>query len=305
MKQTLFARVLVVGVGLIGASLALAARRAGLVQEVRGWERTPEILARAHALDIISAPATDLPAAVAGVDLVLLAVPVAQTENVLRTLLPHLLALAPQALISDTGSTKQDVVQAARSALGEQVWRFIPAHPIAGREVHGPEAGQAELFQGKKLVLTPLPENRAEDVARIAALWQGCGAQIEYLSAQEHDQVFAAVSHLPHLLAFGLVDMLAASPQAQQFFAYAASGFRDFTRIAASSPEMWRDISLANSAALQAELARYQAQLDTLQALLGAHDGAGLHALFARAQQARRAWQATQSVTPQSTTQAS
>ncbi|WP_338847761.1 prephenate dehydrogenase/arogenate dehydrogenase family protein [Massilia sp. W12] len=291
MNQPLFARVLIVGVGLIGGSLALAARRAGAVQEVRAWERTPEILARAHALGIISAPPADIAAACAAVDLVVLAAPVAQTGAILQSLLPH---LPQEALISDVGSTKQDVAEAARSVLGAQSWRFIPAHPIAGREVHGPEAALADLFQGRKVVLTPLPENRAQDIARLRALWQACGAQVQILSPQQHDQIFAAVSHLPHLLAYALVEMLAARPERAQFFNYAASGFRDFTRIAASSPEMWRDIALANRSALLQEMDAYQSSLQHLRQLLEQADGPAMHDLFARAQSARQEWQQSQ-----------
>jgi prephenate dehydrogenase len=181
-------------------------------------------------------------------------------------------------------------VQAARAALGDKIAQFVPGHPIAGREQNGPEAAIATLYQGKKVVLTALPENSPEYIAMVASAWQQCGALIHHLSADEHDAVFAAVSHLPHLLAYALVNDIAARSNADRLFQYAASGFRDFTRIAGSSPEMWRDISLANRDALLAELDAYTVQLSTLRAMLAASDGAALEQVYARAQSARQAW---------------
>ena len=166
----------------------------------------------------------------------------------------------------------------------------MPGHPIAGRETNGPDAAIPDLYIGKKTVLTPLPENAAHDVARVADAWRACGAIIHQLSAEEHDRVFAAVSHLPHLLAYALVDDIANKPHAGLLFQYAASGFRDFTRIAGSSPEMWRDISLANREALLGELDAYLAQLSEMRAMLAAADGEGLETVYANAQRARRQW---------------
>lgn len=192
--------------------------------------------------------------------------------------------------MTDAGSTKSDVVAAARAALGEKIAQFVPGHPIAGRESNGPDAAIPDLYRGKKTVLAPLPENAPASVERVAAAWRACGAVIHVLTPQEHDKVFAAVSHLPHLLAYALVDDIANKPHADLLFQYAASGFRDFTRIAASSPEMWRDISLANRDALLGELDAYLAQLTHLRARLAAGDGAALEATYANAQRARRAW---------------
>jgi prephenate dehydrogenase len=222
-----------------------------------------------------------------GADLVLLAAPVAQTGPILASLLPW---LEEGTVITDAGSTKGDVVAAARAALGERVRQFVPGHPIAGRESNGPDAAQAGLYRGKKAVLTPLPENPPAAVERVATAWRDCGAVVHHLTPQEHDKVFAAVSHLPHLLAFALVDDIAAKPHADLLFQYAASGFRDFTRIAGSSPEMWRDISLANRDALLGELDAYLAQLTALRAMLAAGDGAALAGVYANAQRARREW---------------
>ncbi len=225
--------------------------------------------------------------ALAGADLVLLAAPVAQTEAILAALAPH---LQPGTVVTDAGSTKCDVVASARRALGGKIAQFVPGHPIAGRETNGPEAAIDDLYVGKKVVLTALDENAAVDVERVAAAWRACDAIIHRLTPQEHDKVFAAVSHLPHLLAYALVDDIANKPHADLLFQYAASGFRDFTRIAGSSPEMWRDISLANQSALLTELDAYLAQLTGLRARLAAGDGAGLERVYSNAQHARHQW---------------
>jgi prephenate dehydrogenase len=282
-----FKKIAIFGVGLIGGSFALALKRAGAVQQVVGVGRSAASLARAHQLGIIDTVADSVADALRGADLVLLAAPVAQTEAILAAIRPHLQA---GTVVTDAGSTKSDVVAAARRALGERIAQFVPGHPIAGREQNGPDAAIVDLYHGKKAVLTPLPENTPDTVARVADAWRQCGAIIHQLTPPEHDRVFAAVSHLPHLLAYALVDDIARQPHAELLFQYAASGFRDFTRIAGSSPEMWRDISLANRAALLDELDGYQAQLTRLRGLLASADGAGLEAVFANAQQARHEW---------------
>lgn len=284
----MLAKVVIVGVGLIGGSFALALKRAGQVGEVVGIGRHPEALARALELGIVDRVCDDHADALRGADLVLLAAPVAQTGPILAALLPH---LEPQTVVTDAGSTKCDVVAAARAVLQDRVRQFVPGHPIAGSESNGPDAALAALYQGKKCVLTPLPENAEQDVEKVAGAWRACGAVIHTLSPEDHDRVFAAVSHLPHLLAYALVDDIAAKPHADLLFQYAASGFRDFTRIAGSSPEMWRDISLANRAALLTELDAYLAQLTSMRAMLAAADGVGLQGIYATAQRARREWQ--------------
>jgi prephenate dehydrogenase len=281
-----FNKVVIVGVGLIGGSFARALRAAGAVGTLVGVGRSPEVMARALELGIVDEVAA-IDSALAGADLVLIAAPVAQTGRILESMLPQLEA---HTIITDAGSTKTDVVLAARAALGDRVGQFVPGHPIAGRETNGPDAAIVDLYHGKKTVLTPMPENRADDVARVAAAWTACGAVIHQLTPQEHDKVFASVSHLPHLLAYALVDDIAAKPHADLLFQYAASGFRDFTRIAGSSPEMWRDITLANRSALLTELDAYMAQLSVLRAMLAAGDGAGIEAVYANAQRARRLW---------------
>jgi prephenate dehydrogenase len=285
-----FKKIAVFGVGLIGGSFALALKKAGAVEQLIGVGRSPEAIQRAHALGIIDnngiVSAAD---AVRDADLVLIAAPVAQTGAILRSIAPH---LQPHTVVTDAGSTKSDVVQAARDALGQKIGQFVPGHPIAGGEQNGPDAALADLYAGKKTVLTALPENTDAQVARVSQAWQLCGARIHRLTPQEHDGVFAAVSHLPHLLAFALVDQLARRPEADLLFQYAASGFRDFTRIAGSSPEMWRDIALANQVALLDGLDGYIAQLQQMRQSLadGDGDGAQLLAVFANARKARHDW---------------
>lgn len=287
-------KIVIFGVGLIGGSFARALKQAGAARSIVGMDRSPASLQRALELGIIDAIGdgsdADLAAAMQDADLVLLAAPVAQTAAILAALLPH---LGPRTVVTDAGSTKGDVAAAARAVLGDKLGRFVPGHPIAGRETNGPDAAIPNLYQGKKVVLTPLAENAEADVELVAAAWRACGAVIHRLSPEEHDKVFAAVSHLPHLLAYALVDDIAHKPHADLLFQYAASGFRDFTRIAGSSPEMWRDISLANRAALLTELDAYLAQLTTLRAQLAAGDGAALEAVYGNARHARERWIAT------------
>jgi len=282
-----FKKIAIFGVGLIGGSFALALKKAGAAEQVVGAGRQLATLQRARELGIIDAIAASPADAVAGADLILIAAPVAQTGAILASIEPH---LQPGAVVTDAGSTKSDVVLAARAALGAKIAQFVPGHPIAGREQNGPEAALAELYVGKKVVLAPLPENAEQDVAKVAAAWQHCGALIHRLSPQQHDAIFAAVSHLPHVLAYALVDDIANKPHAASLFQYAASGFRDFTRIAGSSPEMWRDISLANRDALLGELDAYLLQLTRMRGLLAAGDGPALEAVYSNAQQARHNW---------------
>jgi prephenate dehydrogenase len=283
----MFGKVVIVGVGLIGGSFALGLKAAAAAEHIVGLGRSPQALARALELGLIDEACDSPEQALRGADLVLIAAPVAQTGPILQSLLPW---LEPHTVVTDAGSTKSDVVAAARAVLQQRIGQFVPGHPIAGRESNGPDAAIADLYRGKKTVLTPLPENAQASVDAVARAWTLCGAIIHILTPGEHDKVFAAVSHLPHLLAFALVDEVANKPHADLLFQYAASGFRDFTRIAGSSPEMWRDISLANRDALLGELDAYLAQLTGLRARLAVADGAGLEAVYANAQRARCAW---------------
>jgi prephenate dehydrogenase len=284
-------KIVIFGVGLIGGSFARALKKAGAVRTVVGMGRSAASLARARELGIIDVigdgSGPGMTEALAGAGLVMIAAPVAQTEAILAAIAPH---LQPGTVVTDAGSTKSDVVAAARRALGGKIAQFVPGHPIAGRETNGPDAAIDHLYAGKKTVLTALAENAAADIDRVAAAWQACGAIIHRLTPEEHDKVFAAVSHLPHLLAYALVDDIANKPHAALLFQYAASGFRDFTRIAGSSPEMWRDISLANQPALLTELDAYMAQLARLRAQLAGGDGAALEGVYSNAQRARQQW---------------
>ncbi len=279
----------IVGTGLIGGSFALALKQSGAVRRVLGVGRNPARLTIARELELIDGVADYAQAGQA--DCILLALPVGETEAVLRQLAPR---LKPGAIITDAGSTKANVVEAARAALGARFADFVPGHPIAGSEQSGPGAARADLFQGKKVVLTPLADTRADALETVKALWQAAGAQVETLDADQHDRVFAAVSHLPHLAAFALVDELAQRADGETFFRLAASGFRDFTRIAGSSPEMWRDITLANREALLTELDAYLAALQTLRQTVAAEDGQALLKMFSRARAARENWMKTQ-----------
>lgn len=283
----MFDRVVVCGVGLIGGSFALALKQAGQVRTVVGVGRRRETLETALALGVIDELSTDWAVALKGADLLLLAMPVGQMAAVMAAAAPH---LEPQTLVTDAGSTKSDVFEALYTYCGHRLNVAVPAHPIAGAEKSGPTAAQADLFVGKRVVLTPLPENQPEAVARVRQAWESCGASVSEMSPQDHDRVFAAVSHLPHLLAFGLVHELQGRGNAEQLFSFAASGFRDFTRIAGSHPEMWRDICVANRHALQAELDAYLTELAYLRALLMQGDGKALERLFTEASDARNAW---------------
>ncbi len=277
-------KLVIIGVGLIGGSFALALREAGLVHEVVGVGRSAENLSAALGMYVIDAYAEPAQA-VQGADVVLLAVPVGQMGPLMAAIAPH---LAPHTVVTDVGSTKQDVVALARANLPSHLAQFVPGHPIAGAERSGVKAARGDLFRERNVVLTPLPETNLAAKELVAKLWQGCGAKVSEMAPALHDEVFAAVSHLPHLLAFGLVDYIAAQPNAEALFGFAASGFRDFTRIAGSSPEMWRDICLANRDALLQQLAGYEAELARIKQLVEQGDGAALVQLFAAARDARQ-----------------
>lgn len=278
-----FAKVAVVGVGLIGGSFALALKAARACGDVMGVGRGAANLKLALEQGVIDAVGADI----ADADLVLVATPVAQYPRVLAALAPRLKA---STIVTDAGSTKRDVIAAARAALGAKIAQFVPAHPIAGAERSGASAASAELFRNRRVVLTPLPENPAAAVQAVEAAWQACGARVSRMEAAEHDAVLAAVSHLPHLLAYALVHEVAGRADSAQLFGFAAGGFRDFTRIASSHPEMWRDICVANRDRLLDELDRYLAKLQAVRPLVENGDGAALEKLFAEARAARQRW---------------
>ena len=277
-------RLCIIGSGLIGGSLALALKRAGVVGEVVGCGRNPATLQRAQVLGIIDRFECDMQQAVSCADMIVLAVPMLAMREVLEKIQP---VLPADAVVTDVGSAKQSVIADARAALGDKLAQFVPGHPIAGTEKSGPDAAFAELFEQRRVIVTPLAENSEADVARVVSMWQSTGALVECMSAAHHDHVLAGTSHLPHLLAFTLVDSLARMDERQEIFRYAAGGFRDFTRIAASDPTMWRDIALANRDEILSMLQRYQQDLVALQHDLQTEDAEALFARFSRARQAR------------------
>jgi len=285
--MALIGKLVVCGVGLIGGSFALALREKKEVAHVVGFGRSRESLERAKTLGVIDEIATDWATALDGADFVLLAMPVGQTDAVMEAMAPHLQA---PTIVTDAGSTKSDVMESIYRRLGTHLPCVIPAHPIAGNEKSGVQAAIPTLFQGKRTVVTPLPENDPVAVEKVRKVWEACGALVVDMPPQDHDRVFAAVSHLPHLLAFGLVHELAGRANAELLFSHAASGFRDFTRIAASHPEMWRDICLANRQALLGELDHYLGELALIRSLLLSGNGARLERLFEEARKARTKW---------------
>ncbi len=285
--MALIRQLAVCGVGLIGGSFALALREAGAVERIVGMGRSAAALERARELGVIDRVAVDWPSALQGTDFVLVAAPVGQMDGIFAAMAPHLQA---GTVVTDAGSTKKDVIEAVYRHLDRHLGEAVPSHPIAGAEKSGVDAAFPTLYRGRKVVVTPLPENAPAAVERVRAAWGACGAVLEEMTPQEHDRVFAAVSHLPHLLAFGLVHDLAGRANSKQLFSFAASGFRDFTRIAGSHPEMWRDICMANRQALLGELDAYLAELAYLRALLMAGKGDDLEALFQTAREARNAW---------------
>lgn len=277
----------IIGVGLIGGSVAAALRRAGKVRHIVGVGRGRANIERALELRIIDQASDDIAAASREADIVLLAVPVQQNERILSRLAG---AVAAQTLVTDAGSTKMDYVDAVRRLLPLHLARVVPAHPIAGAEMTGVDAANPALFVDRNVVLTPLPENHAEALDRIESMWIACGARVSRMSPAQHDRVFAAVSHLPHMLAYTLVHMIATRADARELFKFAAGGFRDFTRIASSSPEMWRDIALSNREALLADIMAYQEQLAQLAQFIRDADAVQLGRIFETARAARNAW---------------
>lgn len=280
-------KLVIIGVGLIGGSFALAMKRAGLVGQVVGVGRSLDNLNRAIELGVIDAASQDPAQAVAGADLVMVATPVGQMGRVFDAIAP---VLPAHAIVTDAGSTKGDVAQLMRAHLPEHLAYCVPAHPIAGSDRSGAAAAQYGLFEQRRVVLTPLEATLPEAAEAVGQWWQASGARVFSMRADEHDAVFASVSHLPHLLAFAYVEMVANKTDAARCFDFAATGFKDFTRIAGSHPEMWRDISLANREALLADLRAYQAGLAQLTQWVEAGDGAALEQMFQHAREARVQW---------------
>ncbi len=278
--------VAIVGVGLIGGSFAAALRASGAAGRIIGVGRQPVTLARARELGLIDQAQT-LGQAMQEADVVMLATPVGAVAGLLAAMCP---SLRPGVIITDAGSTKQDIVQAARETLGDKFSQFVPGHPIAGAEQTGPEAATASLYHERTVIVTPEADTDPEALARVVAMWEGCGARVMSMSAERHDRVLASVSHVPHFLSSSYMWQVAMAPDSDQRLAVAGTGFQDFTRIAAGSAEMWRDIFLANRTAVLAELDEVRQAMDRLEQALQAADHAAIDDFLERAAVARRFW---------------
>ncbi|MBU3631127.1 prephenate dehydrogenase/arogenate dehydrogenase family protein [Polynucleobacter sp. AP-Melu-500A-A1] len=279
-----YGAVTIVGVGLIGASLGLALKQAGVVKTVLGVGRSKDNLDQAQTMGAIDG-VVDLVEAAKKSDLIVLCVPVAQMRAAFEVIEPH---LEPRTMITDAGSTKGDVILAAKEVLGKKACQFIPAHPIAGGAQHGASAAQADLFKGKQTIICPLQENSPEDTAFITGFWESVGSTVKKIGSVQHDAIYAAVSHLPHLLSYALMASVVNSEDAEQKLDHVGAGFKDFTRIAASSPEMWRDICVGNRTAILKELDQYLLIVNHMRKLIAENDGSGLEKLFNKASKARQ-----------------
>jgi len=278
----------VIGVGLMGGSFALALKRAGLVKRVVGYSKSPSTTERARKMGVIDVAAESALLAVSGSDIVLMAVPVSATEATFKAI-RHL--VEPNVLFMDVGSTKRDVVDAARRVLKERATAFVPAHPIAGKEVAGVAHADASLYAGRQVIITPLPQTAPELVQKATDVWSAIGAQVLRMSAENHDAAFAAVSHLPHMLAFAFFSSVAKQPAGKDFLSLAGPGFRDFTRIAASDPEVWRDILMSNREEILKQSLRFRHTLDALEHVIKTGNAEALEGLIRNASEARSGWQ--------------
>jgi prephenate dehydrogenase len=283
----MFEQLGLIGCGLMGGSFALALKRAGLVKRVVGYSKSPSTTERARALGVIDVEAPSALLAVSGADIVLIAVPVAATEATFKAI-KHL--VSPTTLIMDVGSTKRDVVDAARRALREHIGSFVPAHPIAGKEVSGVEHADPDLYSGKQIILTPIERTLPTQLQQAIDVWSALGCRVLKMSPESHDAAFAAVSHLPHLIAFALMNSISGQPQAKDFLSLAGPGFRDFTRIAASDPLVWRDIMISNREELLAQAKIFQRNLQALELMISSGNGEALEGLIEQASQARSRW---------------
>jgi prephenate dehydrogenase len=277
----------VIGCGLMGGSFALALKRAGLVKRVMGYSKSPSTTAKAKELGVIDVAAESALLAVSGSDIVLIAVPVAATEGTFKAI-RHL--VEPGTLFMDVGSTKRDVVDAARRVLRERIGSFVPAHPIAGKEQAGIGHADAALYNGRQVILTPLPQTAPEMMQKATDVWSAIGAQVLKMTPENHDAAFAAVSHLPHLLAFAYFSAVTNQPAGKDFLSLAGPGFRDFTRIAASSPEMWRDILVANREEVLKQSQRFRHALDALEHVMKSGNADALEDLIRGAAEGRSHW---------------
>lgn len=288
----MFEQLGLIGCGLMGGSFALALKKAGLVKRVVGYSKSPSTTEKALNLGVIDVEAPSALLAVSGADIVLVAVPVAATDSTFKAI-RHL--LNSKTLLMDVGSTKRDVVDAARRNLGNNLGTFVPAHPIAGKERAGVEHADPELYRGRQVILTPIERTQTTQLKQAETVWQALGSQVRMMSPDAHDAAFAAVSHLPHLLAFAYMNGLAAQPQVAQFLSLAGPGFRDFTRIAASDPKVWRDIFSANKDELLTQISAFREALQAFEHTLAKNQPEEITRLIAQASSARATWQPPQS----------
>lgn len=287
----MFEQLAIIGCGLMGGSFALAMRRAGLVKRVVGYSKSPSTTERARQLGVIDVEAPSALLAVSGADIVLIAVPVAATEATFKAI-KHL--VTPQTLIMDVGSTKRDVIEAARRALREQIGSFIPTHPIAGREVSGIEHADADLYSGQQVILTPIERTLTVQLQKAVDVWSALGCRVVQMSPESHDAAFAAVSHLPHLIAFALMNAISSQPQGKDYLSLAGPGFRDFTRIAASDPKVWRDIIASNREELLTQAKIFQHHLQVLEQMISSGNSEALEGLIEQASLTRAQWRMAQ-----------
>ena len=284
----MFQQLGVIGCGLMGGSFALALKRAGLVRRVIGYSKSPSTTEQARRLGVIDTVAESALLAVSGSDIVLIAVPVAATEATFKAI-RHL--VEPGSLLMDVGSTKRDVVDAARRVLKDRVGSFVPAHPIAGKEVSGIAHADASLYQGRQVILTPLAKTSPELIQKATDAWAGIGAQVLRMTPENHDAAFAAVSHLPHVLAFAFFNAIARQPAGKDYLSLGGPGFRDFTRIAASNPAVWRDILMANREEILKQTQQFRHTLDAMEHVIKTGNTEALEALIRNASEARAGWQ--------------
>ena len=283
----MFEQLAIIGCGLMGGSFALALKRAGLVKRVVGYSKSPSTTELARKLGVIDVEAPSALLAVSGADIVLIAVPVAATEATFKAI-KHL--VTPQMLIMDVGSTKRDVIDAGRRALREQIGSFVPAHPIAGREVSGVENADADLYTGKQVILTPIERTLTVQLKKAVDVWTALGCRVVQMSPESHDAAFAAVSHLPHLISFALMNAISGQPLGKEYLSLAGPGFRDFTRIAASDAKMWRDIMVSNREELLAQSKIFQRNLQALELMISTGNADALEGLIEQASLTRANW---------------
>ena len=287
----MFEQLGIIGCGLMGGSFALALKRAGLVKKVVGYSKSPASVEHACLMGVIDEPAESAMQAVVGSDIVLIAVPVAATETTFKAI-QHL--VTPEMLIMDVGSTKRDVIDAGRRALREQIGSFVPAHPIAGKEVSGIEHADADLYQGKQVILTPIERTLEPQLQKATDVWSALGCRVIRMSPESHDAAFAAVSHLPHLISFAFMNAISGQLQGKEYLALAGPGFRDFSRIAASDPKMWRDVMLSNHEELLAQVKVFQRSLQALELVIASGNSEALEGLIEQASRTRSQWRMAQ-----------